>query len=255
MPPGHVTAGETNGRTPSNGSLDGLKRFSSVEKGKGKANGEDVSIPPEATISAGDKLSVNLAYHTDSDEEGAADIDKNEGTQSPVIEGGRGKRVKKKRRLSASDEVDPTTLRSNGHSAKKSRPSVTGQNRAIIPRPPSKNIKRMQAQIKEDEAYASRVAINAAKPQLRNYDSDVPLRSQTRRALYATAEYFSRPGKTAGASIEIGAAGLARGVLLEGVAPGTGNWWQLSQNSGTIIAHMYVTIKDSEDFGLIPSQR
>jgi hypothetical protein len=140
---------------------------------------------------------------------------------------GRGKRIRKARRL-GSDELDPNNLLPDGtlkRVAKKKPPRTT------VPvftadEPPM---------TKDDEAYFARVEANAARPALRDMRGACPVWALKRRDLSAAAEYLRDPKKTEGGSVEIGVGGLARGVILEGVAPGQGTFWGKGAQAGTIV--------------------
>jgi len=157
--------------------------------------------------------------------------------------GGRGKRIKKKRRLSAADEIAPSPVKPNAP-AKKSRPStahvVPKKERpdlpAALPLPPQTP---QSSQTRSQKEYNARLITNRSKPALDQAAlASIPVWADTHRALLVCSEYLNRPSKTHGASVEIGAGGLARGLILEGVAPGYGNYWRTDNSVGSIIINM-----------------
>lgn len=161
------------------------------------------------------------ALETDSEAE-AGDL------ASPTDEiEGRGKRIRKARRL-GSDELDPNNLLPDGT-----------LKRVVKKKPPRPAVPVFTADeppmTKDDEAYFARVEANAARPALRDMRGACPVWALKRRDLSAAAEYLRDPKKTEGGSVEIGVGGLARGVILEGVAPGQGTFWGKGAQAGTIV--------------------
>ena len=141
---------------------------------------------------------------------------------------GRGKRVKKKRRLSATGEIDPSEVPLNG-TIRKSRPSV--------PRAPPPPRPTLSA---SERAYNERVRLNKLKPVLKDMRGGYPMWARTRRSLMTMAEYLRNPIRTDGASVDIGHGEIARGVILEGEAPGRPGFWSQDKWAGTIVASMSV---------------
>jgi hypothetical protein len=138
---------------------------------------------------------------------------------------GRGKRVKKKRRLSANGEVDPTTVDNDGSPLKSVRRTAH-----------STYIAQPRDVFAADKAYATRLEANASKRPLDGMRSPCPVWANNRRALQAAVEYFRNPIRTEGGSVEVGTGGLARGVILEGTPPGQGTFWGQGNETGTIVA-------------------
>lgn len=116
---------------------------------------------------------------------------------------GRGKREKKKRRLS-------------GDSVERVRPD-----RPFVPPPPPmpQAPTRTLPVTADDKAYFQRVDANKARPPLSDMCGPCPVWSNTRRGLQSAVQYLRNPGRTGGASVDIGPGGLARGVILEGQTP------------------------------------
>ncbi|WVQ98537.1 hypothetical protein IAU59_005663 [Kwoniella sp. CBS 9459] len=127
------------------------------------------------------------------------------------------------------------------HVTKKRRSSTTAEN----------NVKRVRRQsgrdalapMKEgkpispaDQAYFDRLQANAQKRPLTDMNGPCPVWGKTKRALQNTVEYLREPMETIGGSVEIGAGGLARGVILEGDVNAQGLYWGTGEHAGTIIA-------------------
>lgn len=156
---------------------------------------------------------------------------------------GRGKRVKKKRRLSATGEVDPESLNADGTVIKKRK-----QAKASISTSTGTSHQHQHQQLHqvplegplspEDQAYFDRIEENGKKPRLSEMRATCPVWSTTRKGLQAAAEYLRNPSKTAGASVEIGVGGVARGVILEGVPPSSRCFWGVQEDAGTIMVPM-----------------
>ena len=152
------------------------------------------------------------------------------GSESPLNDtgigedgdGGRGKRVRKKRRLSASGEVDPNDLDDEGTMLMKP-PTSRRVPKPSIPLngPPD------PSPTADDKAYLTRVEANSKLPVLHPSRGPCPVWSNTRQALRAATEYFRQPIKTAGASVEIGNGKIARGVILEGKPTSSKTYWNL----------------------------
>lgn len=142
---------------------------------------------------------------------------------------GRGKRVRKKRRLSAAGEIDPNDLNDDGSVNKKTRWTSTLVKNGYVAQPPL---------TVDDKAYFARLDANARRPPLSDMKGPCPVWGKTRRALQSTAEYLRQPVKTIGASVEIGVGGIARGVILEGQIPRQGVFWGEGEQAGTIITYM-----------------
>ncbi|ORY25750.1 hypothetical protein BCR39DRAFT_543219 [Naematelia encephala] len=184
-----------NGHEPEHSPKIEEKRFSTAEKGKGKVTSfdpsdEDVTRSRDAT---------------------------------PEEDGGRGKRVRKKRRLSLTGEVDPETVNDDGIIAKKFRRKSRPTNDGTEGRQP--------ALTADDKAWQARVQANAAKPPLANLDGNYPIWANTRAALRDATTYLRDPVKTVGGSVEIGTGGIARGVLLEGKADPMWAYWSTDESS------------------------
>lgn len=181
-----------------------------------------------------------------------------------TTESGRGKRVKKKRRLSA-DQIDPETLDDEGNPRHVTGPTSNtgfdkpGQSSTSFKAPvkgatrprsslPSKTLKPDQPLSKADEEYFRLLEENAQKPPLRDMRGACPVWSHTRRALCSATEYLRNPIRSEGASVEVGKGGVARGVILEGRPPGDRTYWGTTMElngerismAGTIVANMYV---------------
>jgi len=137
----------------------------------------------------------------------------------------RSKRVRKKRRLSAAGEIDPNDLNDDGSLAKKPRPKPNGHVQEL-------------PLTAGDRAYFARIEQTALRPPLSDMKGPCPVWAKTRHALQSAAEYLRQPVKTVGASVGIGAGGVARGVILEGQAPGQGVFWGRGKQAGTIVTSM-----------------
>ena len=141
------------------------------------------------------------------------------------LEHGRSKRVRKKRRLSASGEIDPIHLNDDG-SIKRTTASTSKVHIRELP---------MSA---EDELYFARLDQNARRPALNNWTNACPLWAKTRSAFQATTDHFQRPIRTAGATVNVDQDGVARGVILEGQAPGQRNFFSMEEEAGIILVSM-----------------
>lgn len=170
------------------------RRLSPSEKGKGRASDFEPSCDPNGFL-------------------------------EPDEEGGRGKRVRKKRRLSSAGEIDPNVLNDDGSVNKKARVKS------------NVHVKEIPLTA-EDRAYFARVAQNELRGPLSIYRTACPLWARTRRALQSAAECFRQPDKTIGASVGIGMGGVARGIIFEGDAPGKGVFWGEGERAGTIVTSM-----------------
>lgn len=177
------------------------------------------------------------------------------GGPAATPESGRGKRVRKKRRLSAEGQIDPDTLDDDGnpravdpspsHSRHTQHTPLSHQSRsnnkgATKPRSslPSKTIKPNQPMTKADEEYFRLLEENAKKPGLREMTSPCPVWSHTRRALCSATEYLRNPIRSEGASVEVGEGGIARGVILEGKPPGRATYWGTGKEAGSMLSNM-----------------
>lgn len=184
----------------------------STDKGKGKAK----APPPKS----------------DSEE------DDSDGGPSVPEDGGRGKRVKKKRRLSASDEVDPSLLNFDGTGIRKPRAP-----RAVKSGLPGLNAEPIRPEdvppSRADIAHFDAVAKNDARPELHDMRGFAPVWADRRRALASAVESFRAPQPVPGASVSIGPSGIARGVILEGQPPlEMRTYWGTGERIGTIITSM-----------------
>lgn len=172
-----------------------------------------------------------------------------------------GKRVPKKRRLSANGEIDPESLQSDG-TLKKSRKrpsgveapsqydSYNGHVSSSSHPPPSTAAMHHPVSSTEataapaqpmsaaDRAYVERLQRNAEQPYLTEMSGQCSLWAVTRRALQGAAEYLRNPVMTDGASVEIGEGGIARGVILEGQEPGPKGYWGERKMAGTMFCAM-----------------
>ncbi|WVQ78260.1 hypothetical protein IAT38_000344 [Cryptococcus sp. DSM 104549] len=86
-----------------------------------------------------------------------------------------------------------------------------------------------------DQRYFARLDANTRKAPLAEMLGPCPVWAKTRRSLQAAVEYLREPSKTAGASVDIGVGGIARGVILEGMADAQGIYWGQGDNVGTIM--------------------
>jgi hypothetical protein len=145
------------------------------------------------------------------------------GTGSQHDESGRGKREKKKRRLSEASEE-------GGRSASKSKAKATASH--AEPEIP------LSA---EDKAYNERLEINRGRPSLGGkMKAACPVWSNTRRALLSSVDYLTNAVKTGGASVDVGPGKMARGIILEGRAPSDLHYWGRGEQGGTLMLPMYV---------------
>lgn len=153
-----------------------------------------------------------------------------------ATEGGRGKRVRKKRRLSASDELDPNLLNFDGTGLRKPRPRASRVSH--LPPPRLGPLRPEDVRPSDDDVrYRAAVAANDERPPLTDMRGFCPAWADRRRGLFGAAEYLRNPVPTTGASVDIGASGLARGVVLEG-QPSQPGWWGEGARTGTIVAAM-----------------
>jgi hypothetical protein len=160
--------------------------------------------------------------------------------------------VKKKRRLSLTDEVDPNHIDTSVIISLPPRhitsppPSVAAPTSLPkLKKPQLKKSSYAQPRRKsttaitpEETAFLSRVAKNAAKPALKDMKGTCPIWSNTRKALQSAAEYLRDPVKTQGASVHIGVGGVARGLILEGEIQDTGVYWGEGEQAGSILTYM-----------------
>ena len=147
--------------------------------------------------------------------------------------GGRGQRVKKKRRLSAGGELDPNDIDDDGV-------VVVNKPMKRASKPSMPLFRDEPMWLAQDAEYRRRVEENHNRPPLSNMRGQCPIWSNSRRALMAACEYFRQPVKTEGASVEIGINGIARGVILEGEAPGLSEttYFGEMEDVGTIVVSM-----------------
>ncbi|WWD01676.1 hypothetical protein V866_008622 [Kwoniella sp. B9012] len=100
-----------------------------------------------------------------------------------------------------------------------------------------------------DRQYFSRLEANAKKPPLTDMHGPCPVWAKTRGSLHAACEYLRNPKTTAGASVEIGVGGIARGVILEGDIPDAqGAYWGMGKDTGTIITAIGPSRKQKSDY-------
>lgn len=199
-PPPLPVNGGANGPVIASTNGDTEKRFTAAEKAKGRPvdDGSDAS---------------------DTDGEDA----------------GRGKRVRKKRRLSATDEVDPNLLNLDGSLRK---PRAKGPRIPGLPGPGAGANRPEDVRVTEDDArYRAAVEANDQRPDLSSMRGFCPVWANRRRELFAAAEYLRAPVPTAGASVDIGRSGVARGVILEGPSSPKTFWGEGGQ-AGSIAAYM-----------------
>jgi hypothetical protein len=152
--------------------------------------------------------------------------------------GGRGMRVKKKRRLSAAGMIDPNTVDANGTLLKprKRQPRPSELPLPVSAPSYSRSTESAAPPLSlADQAYANRELENSMKPQRTKMKGPCPVWAKTRRALLSTLEYMQNPRRVEGGSVEIGSGGIARGIILEGVAPGQGTYWGVGKEAGTIV--------------------
>lgn len=180
-----------------------------------------------------------------------ASLDKSKARQMPngdaesdeeVVEdeSGRGKRVKKKRRLSASDEVDPNLLNFDGSGLRKarSRPS-----RPVTQLPPSSSTGYLRPEdvtpTDEDRAYDEVCSGNTSQ-ELEDPRGIPPFWADRRRAVQAALPYFRDPVATDGAKVDIGPSGIARGVILDGIPRESvgASFFGMGERAGTIVTNM-----------------
>ena len=141
---------------------------------------------------------------------------------------GRVQRARKKRRLSAADEVDPDDLDEDGSLNTKARREPSNLQNGH-----SKDVSLNAA----DRLYFARIYQNSQRLPLRDMKGLCPVWAKTRRALQSAADYLREPVKTIGASVHIGVGGIAQGIILEGQA-GQGTFWGTGEQAGTIVTSM-----------------
>lgn len=198
--------------------------------------------PQPAPLRSPDKGKGRAVPGADSDDNESADErehghehehDHDHEHDADTTEGGRGKRVRKKRRLSASDELDPNLLNFDGTGLRKPRSRVS---RVAHHLPPAHSGPlRPEDVVDKDTSYRDAVVANDAREALGDMRGFCPAWTDRRRALFTAAEYLRNPISTTGASVDIGASGLARGVILEGhtISPA---YWGEGRMAGTIVA-------------------
>lgn len=156
---------------------------------------------------------------------------------------GRGKRVKKKRRLSASDEVDPNTLGWDGTPLKKPR----GRPRVAAPILPfngplrPEDVKLTYLDVKSEAELAE----NTARPPLADPRDFSPMWADRPHAFTAAAGRFQSPIKTMGAWVARAANGQAQGVILTG-QPETsvgGNLFRQNYHDACFVTSMWVIVR------------
>ncbi|WWC85264.1 uncharacterized protein L201_000126 [Kwoniella dendrophila CBS 6074] len=128
----------------------------------------------------------------------------------------------KKRRLSSTAEADPKRVRRKSNTIRDTN--------SLLPLSSDLPLS------KTDREYFSRLEDNARKSPLTDMRGPCPVWAKTRRSLQVAAEYFRNPTSSAGASVEIGAGGIARGVILEGEVMGAqGLFWGQGKDTGIIM--------------------
>lgn len=154
-------------------------------------------------------------------------------------EGGRGKRVKKKRRLSASDEVDPNHLNFDGTGLRKARARPS----KAVTQLPSSSAGYLRPEdvipTEEDVKYKSLCDSHMA-PALQHPRGIPPFWANRRRALQSALPSFRDHIKTDGALVDIAPSGVARGVILEGAPHETteAHFFGTGERAGTILTNM-----------------
>lgn len=186
--------------------VEGEKRLTAAEKGKGR------QVP---------------------NEDGESD------DEVVVEEGGRGKRVKKKRRLSASDEVDPNQLNFEGTALRKARARPS---RPVTQLPSSSAGYHRPEDVTptaEDLKYKSLCDIQTA-PDLKDPRGIPPFWADRRRALEAALLQFRNLVWTDGAAVRLGLSGLGVGIVLDGVPHATTepHFFGTGERAGTILTNM-----------------
>lgn len=175
---------------------------------------------------------------------GRATAEESAGIADEDEEGGRGMRVKKKRRLSASDELDPTTLSWDGSSVKKprSKPRPSAVNTPLRGPLRPEDVQPTDA----DGEYYAALKVNDERPLLDNMRGFCPLWSDRRQALTAACKHFENSYKVAGASVSVGTSGVARGVILDNTPVGSvaGSYFGMEERAGTIVTSMWVRFHD-----------
>ena len=238
-------SGETDGPV-----LDGDtgRRLSAEEKGKGKAIDRDVELTGTHELNEnvvadeedeggtdGPVFDGETGRRLSAEEKGKGkaidcDVELSEVKDDVGPDGGRGKRVRRKRRLSADGEIDPNDLNADGSVNKKARRKSNIRANGQTSKAP--------ILCAADKLYFARLEENAKRPALNDMKGPCPLWAKTRKALQSVAEYLRDPGKTIGACVDIGVGGVARGVILEGAAHEQRAFWGTGAEAGTIITSM-----------------
>lgn len=117
-----------------------------------------------------------------------------------------------------------------------------GHNTHAVSKRPVRNAPKVPtadpAMTANDRAYFARIEANDRKEGLKAMKGECPVWADTRKALCSAVEYLRNPSKTVGASVEVGKGGIARGVILEGQAPGSKTFWGRGERAGTIVCSM-----------------
>lgn len=235
-----------NGQTDLNRSTMGFvseRDRPAVDKGKSRESLSSTShskapqtndVPISQTLE--DAAGANLAERRlSAEEKGKGRATEIQGDTPAITNGfeediGRGKRVKKKRRLSATGEIDPQSVNDRGTVVKRRKQAAA----ASISQPPE-----MEGPLSvEDQRYFARIKDNETRPRLSEMKGTCPVWSTTRRGLQAGTEYLRNPSRTAGASVEIGVGGVARGLILEGLTASTRHFWGVQGDAGTLVVPM-----------------
>lgn len=202
---------------------------------------EELQSPAVDTVNGNGKPHHKDRTGTDKGEvPNSSDSDGQEGPEPlEVEERGRGKRIKKKRRLS-DDMVDSTMLNFDGTALKKPRPRAPRTSALPVPAHVGPARPENVHATEEDKRYQAAVKANNDRPDLLNMRGCCPVWADRRRALFAAAEYFRAPVHIPGASVEIGPSGIARGVVLEGTPPVGARkpFWGEAEQAGTIVTYM-----------------
>ncbi|BEJ16262.1 hypothetical protein CspHIS471_0508670 [Cutaneotrichosporon sp. HIS471] len=171
---------------------------------------------------------------------GSMDKGKGRANGEEIGDEGRGKRVKKKRRLSADDEMDPNTLNFEGTAIRKARPRPSK-----TPQQPSSSAGYLRPEdIKptpEEEAYAALAERDVPQLPLDMIRGKPPFWAERRSTLQAAITNFnSSLIRTDGAWVDYGHSGIARGVVLDGMPHESiqPHFFGEGERAGTILANV-----------------
>jgi hypothetical protein len=169
---------------------------------------------------------------------------------------GRGRRVKKRRRLSDTYEVDKVSPQKLERSGSQARPDANGyeddlpsrstahpasnanprRSKSINDSPPPIDISSSRKA--KDDTYFARLEVNARKPPLSDMKGPCPVWSATRKALSAATEYLRDLTPCEGGSVCVAEGGVARGLILEGNVLGEKPFWGEGEDAGSIAASL-----------------